>query len=161
MKLFTKMFLATGIPFGVLTGAVDIYFRGVEGGFRSGLLKGLFFGFCMAVIYITVKRKGCDSNPIQSKTESIEGTYDVVFQRCLQALDRLKAKIKKSNKESGVILAKMSMTWKSFGEILEVKLVKEGDQLIKVTLTTSPIQKAALVDYGKGLQNVNAFFEAL
>lgn len=104
---------------------------------------------------------GGEVGPCQSGTESIRGSYDVVFDKCLRALKKIEAQVKTSNKDSGSITAKMSMTWKSFGEELEVSLAMENDEQVKVTFSSAPSLKKTLIDYGKGRQNVNSFFEAL
>ena len=105
--------------------------------------------------------EGGDIGPRQNRTELIQSSYDETFNKSLKALKHIGAKVKTSNKNDGFILAKMPMSWKSFGEVLEVIIAKESDEQIKVRISSSPSLKTTMVDYGKSRQNVNSFFEAL
>ncbi len=49
-------------------------------------------------------------------------SHDEIFEKCLQALNPLKATVKESNKENDSIVAKMPVSWESFGETLDVNL---------------------------------------
>ena len=170
MKIYPIIFLGTGIPFGLyglLKGTLE---RELSHGIKMGLIMGGLFGFFMATILGTMHRQmvkrfatedGDCVGPRQSQTVIVKGSYEAIFDACLQALKQINANIKTSDRSIGSIVAKTSLTWRSFGEELEVTLIKQNDEQVQVTISSSPIIKTTLIDYGKGLKNVTSFLDAL
>ena len=170
MRLYIKLFLYTGIPFGVIMGIIVGYSDGLSRGILSGLIQGLIFGFFMSLILGTTHKMTTKNifsdlkdyiRPHQTLDVSFNESLDSVFEKCLQSLNKIKAKAVVSNKEKCLITAKMPMSWKSFGEEIEIKLSKESETKIRATVTSTPSFKTTLLDYGKGRQNVTLFVKEL
>ncbi len=172
MKLYIKLFFITGIPFGIIMGMVSIISErlSIEAGIYLGVETGLFYGFFMSLILGTrhrsqIKKLGLNVNahvsPIQTETLCIEEEYEIAFEKALRSLMRMKANIISSEKYKGEIVAKTPMSWSGFGEDMTVHLSKEDESLTRVSVTSRPVLKATMIDYGKGRKNIVTFFEYL
>ncbi len=96
---------------------------GISVRIRTGLMQGLFFGIFMSLVLGTFHKmktkgmssdKGDDVGPNQTRTVTIGDSVESAFEKCLQALGRIKAKVTETNKESGTITAKTSMMLEEF-----------------------------------------------
>jgi len=165
MNLYVKLFLGVGIPFGVFMGFYVGFTRGLSVGIWSGLMSGLFFGFFMSLVLGTfhkMKTKrmssgtGDDVGPHQSRIVTVDTPFESIFEKCLQALGNIKAKVTNTDKVAGTITAKTKMSWKSFGEEIQITVDRGEGGKTKVTVSSAPKLKTTLVDYGKGHQNVTS-----
>lgn len=91
----------------------------------------------------------------------IDGDYDAVFNRCENALRAIGASIIASDRSIGLICARTGIGWKSFGEQVEIKVFKSGQEDCTVTLVSDSILSVTLVDYGKNSQNIDALIKYL
>lgn len=86
--------------------------------------------------------------------------YEKVFGEAENALKDAGFKVKNTDKGKGVIEASASMSWKSWGEKIIVTIRKSGGREgAEVEIESK--EKAQLIDYGKGSENIRKFFEAL
>ncbi len=159
MKLYLKLFLSIGIPFGIGMGCIVGFRDGIYLGAVQGIIQGSVFGLIMALVLgtmhkIKTKNSGDDIGPYQSKTITVSSSLEALFDKCLSSLEQIKAQVISANKGEGVILAKTGMSWMSFGEIIKMGLVIDGENNIKVTISSRPKLKTTLVDFGKGHQNI-------
>jgi hypothetical protein len=170
MQLYLKLFFALGIPFGLLIAIFDGINEGLAVGLRSGIISGLVFGFFMSLIFGTFQKLSTNAmktigdkvvEPKQTKKKSIHGTYEEIFNKCLVSLNKINAKVKPYDKTDGVIYASTPLSWKSWGEDIEVLIIKESDHRVMVSITSSPRLKTTMIDFGKGWTNVITFFDNL
>ena len=168
MNLYVKLFLVTGIPYGVLMGFFFGATRGLKVGILSGLLSGPLFGLFMSLVLGTfhkMKTKkissgpGDDVGPHQSRTITVDTPFESIFEKCLLALGNIKAKVTNTDKVAGTITAKTKMSWKSFGEEIQITVVRDEGSKAKVIVSSAPKLKTTLVDYGKGHQNVTSLMD--
>lgn len=92
--------------------------------------------------------------------EQFNYPYEKVFGEAENALKDAGFKVKNTDKGKGVIEASAGMSWKSWGEKIKVTIRKsEGREGAEVEIESK--EKAQLIDYGKGSENIRKFFEAL
>lgn len=169
MEIYLKLFL-----FGLSVGVVDEMFEGfthgVFFGLASGLVKGFYFGLFLSLSIGTVQKlttrkmgAGDDVSPRQTKTVNLDLSLDAAIDRCREALGKIGAKIISEKKEKERIEAKMSISWKSFGEIILIKLSDLSTGQIRVQISSSPLPlfKFTFLDFGKGYENVERIISLL
>jgi len=91
----------------------------------------------------------------------IDGGFDAIFDRCENALRTIGASIVASDRVMGLIYARVGMSWKSFGERIEIKVSKSENAACMVTLVSDSVLSITLVDYGKNSQNIDALIKYL
>src|ERR1035437_7145507 len=161
MKLFLKLFVVIAIPFGTFQGLLVGMREGADAGVRSGILQGLIFGSLMALILGWLQRRqayriaGQDLGPHQELTvELLAGSSTAVFERALKAVKDFGAKIKNSDVKGGTITAKVPSSWKSFGEILTLKISHVEDAKYEVQIVSRPRFRSPIIDYVKRRENI-------
>lgn len=93
--------------------------------------------------------------PRQKRNLTLLLNYDKAFEICKAAVNSLnRAKIKSEDLEEGIIKVKTGITWDSFGQIITLSLVKINENLTEVEISTRPIPRTVLVDYGEGWKYV-------
>ena len=142
-------------------GLMNTIDQGFAVGVRTGILQGLFFGSLMALLLSTIQRRetqriaGQDLSPWQEMTiEMLAGSSDVVFNKVLKAVKDFGATVKTSNEDLGLIVARVRGSWKSFGEVLTVKIVDTGEAKFEVHIASQPRFRTTVLDYGKGRENI-------
>ncbi len=163
MKIHLKLFLATGVPFGILTGQIYLLLFSPSTGLIAGLLAGILFGGFMSLILGTLHTWSVKRLPFKSKdvmdihqVRSVEMKlpYDKVFDLCMESLRLIrKCKIVEENRSQGKIVARTGISWKSWGEIIAFDIHKTND-VIQVEISSRSVVHTTLVDYGKNLENV-------
>tara|TARA_B100000427_G_C15278407_1_gene494217 strand:- start:36 stop:530 length:495 start_codon:yes stop_codon:yes gene_type:complete len=144
--------------------------EGFSKGIIEGVLNGIFFGIFMS---ITIgwwqkrktkklrKKNGKNLNPNQLETFFVTGSFDDIFEKSLDGIKSFKGKLYASKKEENTIQATTGITWKSFGENIEIHLKEKENNKIEITISSKPANPIQIVDYGKGRQNVLSFIEYL
>ncbi len=175
MKRFLKLFLASGITFGLLFGSL-IYppflgNRSVPLNIRilAPIFSGLCFGFFVAVSFFFLEKymvkknggKGHAAGVKQRKNFSLPISKEDALNRAQEVMPLLKAKIKSIDKNKGLIIANRGVSWKSFGEKLIISLKEDKECLTVIKIESEPALKLAMVDYGKNLENVEKFFSLM
>lgn len=164
MKIHLKLFLVTGVSFGLIMGVV---YRDLS----RGLILGLFFGFFMSLIVgkmNTIFAKKSKSNSSdktmsvrQIKVLELQLPYDKTFDLCIESLDTIGGTVKQEERSLGKVVSKIGMTWKSFGETVQFDIHKIDDKKTQVQVLSKPALPITLVDYGKNLENVEKITEFL
>jgi hypothetical protein len=91
----------------------------------------------------------------QSGSVTVFGDRDSVLDLCVKAIEDLgNVRIKKLDREKGEITGRTKMNWESFGTLITLRVAEVGDNLAEVTISTRPIPRTAVVDYGYGLEAV-------
>lgn len=171
LRVYGTLFLVTGVPFGVIMGlslaaVYGLFLGDAGGGFVSGLALGALFGALMSAILGTAQLLGTRGTPPgESLRPRQERQVPVAAgpelgDRVVAALRALPAELTAVDVPAGRYSARTSWSWKSFGEDVVVQL--SGDPAAPVALVSSvPVVRTTLVDYGKGRRNVEHVVRAL
>lgn len=161
MKLYGKLALFAGVPFGVLAGAFAWFAYGLRAGLVTAVVGGFSFGLLMSAVLgslhaAALRRVGGQpgDGPAVTRAMDVATPFDAVFLKCVHALQAEQARIQLQDIASGRIEASTPMSWRSWGENICVELSRVRADCTRVKLTSTPRLKTTLVDYGKGVQNV-------
>lgn len=160
---YIRIFFLSALFFGVWMGIIYSFQSGNSyTGSIHGLFAGIFFGlFNAGFTYFSdqrLRRKGIDTtntSPRQSRKISVDGTVSeaiAVSEKAILSLNR--SVIKDKNLIAGTIKAKTKITWKSFGEVIKISTQDLGNNQTLIEIKSSPFIPTAIIDYGKGLENV-------
>lgn len=93
-------------------------------------------------------------NPLTSKWRK-EMTYDVpqelMLEKLIEVIDESHFRLKAVDKERGLLLAITSISWRSWGENLYIRMEPEGEQTRMIVCSATLFQ---LYDWGKNKQNL-------
>lgn len=82
-------------------------------------------------------------------------SFERVFDLCVESLKLIhKCKIEKEDRSQGTIDARAGMTWRTFGDRISFRVFKIDDSRTEVEVSSRPVVKSTLVDYGKNLENI-------
>ena len=165
MNRYLKAFLKTGIPFGIGSGVFYSFQFGLTRGAIVGIVGGLFFGVAMSAILVTwhqraVKRLAPGASEAEmgvhhTRQVQVQRRYDEAFGLAVSSLQSVgKYKLRKEDKSSGQVEAKVSMSWKSFGEIISFNVRRIDDFRTQIEVSSRPSLGTTFADYGKNLENV-------
>lgn len=164
MKLYLKLFLATGIPYGLIMG---LY----RGDANTGLVLGFIFGTFMSVVLGTMQiiftrnSKSGTSGVSQAKTIELQLPFYKTCNLCVASLESINGRIaEKTEQEEGAgakVVAKTKMNWKSFGETVQFDILKVNSDKTEVKISSRPKLPMTLVDYGRNLENVKKITDFL
>lgn len=171
-KIYLKLFLASGIPFGIFQGFVNTLQDGLPVGLGVGFISGILFGGFFSLILglshsFSVKRLpfGISDEAMgvhHLRSVKLTLPYDVVFNLCIKSLDSIEhCQIKKKNRSKGIISAKTGISWKSAGDIISFKILRIDDEITKVEVYTRPFIRTTLVDYGKNLESIETIIRII
>jgi hypothetical protein len=164
-SVYLKLFLATGIPFGTLAGLFYTVLYGLPFGSVAGLLAGVFFGGLMSLILgslhirsvgrVQSERAGGALGVHHVRSIELALPYDEAFDLCIESLRSIrKCRIQEEDRLRGKIVARTGITWKTWGDVITFELRRiEGNRTL-VTVSSRPVVRTTLVDYGKNLENV-------
>lgn len=168
-NLFTRIFVATAIPFGLcmfllsttrtITGNSDNFLWPIA----TSIGGGLFFGILMAATlgwlqYFQIQQVSNDAEidlaPSQKRVIELPRGLPHSYQLCLMALDNLSADVVEANDQRNYMTATTRASWKSYGEEIRIALEPINPANTRITITSKPKLAVTLVDYGKGFENV-------
>lgn len=162
LKLYLKTFLLMGLPFGLFTIGVDM----AEGnGFNlwKFVSATFFFGGVMSVILVSFHRYRLKKTGIQEITEeNLRVSQSKRFTSRLtktEVIERLKndpiiGAMKMTEVENGILLNN-GMSWKSWGEEIQISFKSTMDSYFEYVVLSRPKLRTTLIDYGRNLENVN------
>ena len=167
LRTYLRIFLVTGGAFGLLVGLLVLVVTrqpapaaAVAGG------AGLVFGGVMALVLGTVdavsdrgRGRGDAVGPRQEATVPVTPGPDLP-DRVVTTLTSLPASLTERDDAAGRFTARTRMTWKSFGEVVTVQLADDSGRT-NARITSRPVVRPTIVDYGKGRSNVRAVADAL
>lgn len=160
---YIRIFFLSALFFGVWMGIIYTFqFNNVYIALTSASIAGIVFGFIMAALSYfydrKLKKKGIDTSntsPRQSRKISVGCSISEVMPICEQAILSInRAAIKEKDLTTQTIKAKTKITWRSFGEIVKISAKSLGDSETLIEIKSSPFIPTAVIDYGKGLENV-------
>lgn len=171
VRFYFKIFLFAWVLSTPLISIEMLLVSGFPEGIIAGLTGGAFFAcyFSIALgtshlFYLKIMRRHAGNvySVCQSQKIMIHGSYDAVFDRCLEAIKQInKGQILTEDRVLGRIHGKTGWTWRSFGEKIEFKLIKTNEEDIETIYTSAPIIGWTLADYGKNYDNINIISEYL
>jgi len=165
MKIHLKLFLAMGIPFGIVMGIFFSFKHGISSGMVDGVSSGLFVGGFMSLMLGFMHRRSVKRISSETSEEALgvhhvrkvklQLTYDKVFDLCMASLSLIKkCKIQNEDRSQGKIVAKVGMTWKTWGDVISFEVREIDNDGVQVEVSSRPSVRTTLVDYGKNLENV-------
>lgn len=167
LRSYGLAFLGFGVPMGLIGGLCAGFWLGSA---TAGLLFGLvgcgIMGGLFAAVIGTLdlvagrgEQHGGPSGPRQDATVSV-GAEAELPDRIEAALRQLNAEIRDKDVAGGRYTARTRWSWRSFGEDVTVTLT--GDPTAPVAhITSRPVVRTTLIDYGKGQRNVQQVAAAL
>jgi hypothetical protein len=98
----------------------------------------------------------------QERSVSIRGDFERVYNASLEVMARLpKANIVCEDRTKGEIVGKTKGSLQSWGELVTVKVSRVDDSQSSIRVRSEPKVKATKIDYGKGVENVEAVLKAI
>jgi len=167
-----KIFVSTGIPFGIFMAILFSLCYGINVGLSGGLISGLIFGFIMFIILGFLHGRAVEKIAGE-KTEESMGTYqerniklqlpyDRTFDLCIKSLDLIsRCRVQEESQSHGKIIARSSVNWKTWGDTISFDITGISDEKTAVTVSSRPTSWSTLVDYGKNLENVKIIISFL
>jgi len=167
-----KIFLATAIPFGISMAVLFSIIYGINAGLPFGLISGLIFGFIMFIILgflhgravqkIAGNRSGESMGTFHVQKIELRLPYDRVFDLCIRSLDLIgRCRVQEENRSKGMIIAKSSVNWKTWGDTITFDITGTGNDGAAVKVSSRPTSWSTIVDYGKNLENVKTIVSFL
>lgn len=156
MRLYIKLFLAFGVPFGLLMGLFYPYPALV-------LLVGILYGAVMSGVFGTLQHRSVKGKKQthtdgvkQAREFEIDLPYQQAFSACLDAVNEIqRAKIQMANSHTGVIRARTGINLMTYGEIITFHLQPLDADTTLIRIDSRPRLKTTLIDYGRNLEHVN------
>jgi len=164
-----KVFLATGVPFGVAMmvpgfGRFPIIYT-VSKGIVLGAVCGGMMVFLRMWAEQRLKRQGIEpgtAEPVQEASVEVVGELSDVYDACKRALLSLrKARLIRDEPITGVLEGRIGTTWWSFGERVSVEVTGDGPDAT-VHIVSKPRLSIVTTDLnGKNTENVALFLRHL
>ncbi|MEN8263788.1 MAG: hypothetical protein ABFR82_10020 [Nitrospirota bacterium] len=165
IKLYLKLFIISGFPFALITGIIFSYKDGVLNNVIFGTISGLLFGLTasslLMFLHISLSRKAVpekkdyDLAVHQKDHVKVPLPLNETFILCLESLHTInKCKIEAQTLFQGKITARAGLNWKTWGDIISLKLKKINNDTTYVYISSRPYARTTLLDFGKNLQNV-------
>ena len=162
IKLYLRVFLLTGVPFGILMTVFDLIFGH---GFSVGafLWPTLIFGTSMSVIFVTahiasLKKIGVrELNDENLRTKQFRNVKSNLTKEELVARLKNDANFKDLviHEIEGGITFKTGTSWNSWGETIDLNFTHSKNNRDMIRVASRPSLGTALVDSGRNVQNVN------
>lgn len=146
-----------GVLFGLFTGLTN---RSAAEGLLAGLVVGAVAGGLFALVIGTLQytgnrdaAPGRPTGPTQAVTIPVRPGADLA-DRIRAALLSLPAELRTADVPAGRYVARTGTTWRSFGEHVTVQLTGHPAAPM-AEITSRPVVRTTLIDYGKGRRNVD------
>jgi hypothetical protein len=156
MRLYLKLFLAFGVPFGLLMGVFYPYPALV-------VLIGMLYGVIMSGIFGTIQhrsvrgKKQTHAAGVKHQRDiEIDMPYHAAFDACLAAVGELqRTKFREIDRFAGTIKVRTGINLMTYGEIITFQLQSLDADTTLVRIASRPRLKTTLIDYGRNLEHVN------
>jgi hypothetical protein len=166
-RVALEIFLFSGTLFGI--GMVVIRGPGDESPIAYILSTGIPFGILMAATcgglhFFEGRRLGGGKTPHAVQTADVMVGLEAgeAVAATESAMRHLNVRRLKTLSDMPVrVVAHTSMSWKSWGEEVEAVITPAGEHCVHVHIQSRPLVRLTLVDYGKGVDNVNRIVTAL
>jgi hypothetical protein len=156
MKLYLQLFLVAALGYGMVASLI-------LSNLMIGTLFGVSIGIVLAAIFGTLqhqafegKKQDADRSVHQARDIELDLPYVEAYRLCLEALTSLgRVSLKHTNHLEGVIEARTSLNWQTYGERISFYLTRLDSHTTQVHIESHPRIKVALTDFGRNLHNVN------
>lgn len=161
-KLYLKIFLTTGIPYGFMMLGSDLI-SGKGFNLWRFLFLTFFFGISMSLILVFFHKKKLKEIGVKEYTnndirifqiKSIKSEINKKELICNLKNSPLLKKMKIEDTENEIVL-KTRMSFKSWGEIIKITLKSSNDSFFEYEVSSRPKLKLTLIDYGKNRHNIS------
>jgi hypothetical protein len=160
-----KIFLATGIPFGIFMAVLFSIIYGINAGLPGGLISGLIFGFLMFIILGYLHNRAVNKiagdisygsmGTCHAQNIELQLPYERAFDLCIRSLDLIgRCRVLEEDRSEGMIVARSSVNWKTWGDTISYDISRTDNDSTAVKVSSRPTSWSTLVDYGKNLENV-------
>jgi len=169
MNKFIKSFIAISVSGGILWTLIMALYWASKGYIYSfkqylsiaiivGFLAGFFLTLFVSIVdyFSTKKYKKIkeSANVRNEKSIIVNLDYNEAFETSKKALTSIGGRIINEDRENGVITARTGLSWKSFGENVKIEITKLSNQQTQVKVSSVPMIRATILDYGKNYENV-------
>lgn len=162
LKKFLFVFIVSTIVGGILL-SIPFAFRygiweaasvGLKGGLLWGMIMTMFFaGFYLVANRLTPSEQ---RDLIQRRELTVAGSLPGILDQCYQLLKAERfVKLADLDNGRGIITAKTRMSWRCPGERITIQFSAE-DGKSRIVITSQPLWKTTMIDYGKNFRNVEA-----
>ena len=160
----TKIFVVFGVSFALLTGSYDYFARGHT---ENLWFRRVFFGGMMTVVIglphlLRARRFGVAGalSVNQAATATIAVPVNVAVKAAESVLARMRARSIRTTRDGvPVILARMPISFRSFGERVRVSFASTSEGSVRVDVQSRPWLRTTICDYGKNLENIEVFLD--
>lgn len=168
---YLKFVVIFGVTFGVFMGLMGA-FGNHNDALYVGAIQGLFFGAFMAAWMVWWTRRSrlrlaakgiavASMHPRQERQLQMSVPPTAALEVCIRALNQVpKARIVATNSVAGTVMARIGMTWRSFGERVTIT-VSPDSAGSRITIASTPLLPTTMVDGGKGVENVETVLKEL
>jgi hypothetical protein len=144
-------------------------FRSIKTGSFHGFIDGMQFGLFLAIVMVPIivfldvlqriknyrKYKKVDFNISQTRNFLLKEEYNSICNYLYNILKTHKDfSIYKKDFENGIIKADANASWKSFGEKIQISIMKGSRGKIFVEISSKPKIAITMLDYAKNFENV-------
>ena len=165
MLYFVKLFFAFSVPFTIMMSTMHILGYGRSSSVIADIIIGGIYGLLMTLVLgglhrlkvrsLSDKRSKHNLDVVQQGTLLLALPYERAWDLCVQALGTLpRSTIEDADRAAGKQVARIGMSWSSWGEQITCDLKAVDAHTTQLTLVSRPTLKTTLLDYGKNLQNV-------
>ena len=149
--------------------SISIRYIIIHFGLRDGLLFGLSWGLCMAIVFKILYMRALskmkkDKNWVgikQTRQVSLPIDQKTALGKSIEALSKLKATILSLDENQGEIIAHLGYSRRSFGEMLTLNIKAENPNQTLIAFESKPEFPTVKKDYGKNLENVDRFYRVI
>ena len=131
---------------------------------KAGLISAAIFSSLVVLDILATLKYGKDPEKLklhQNRNLVINMTYDEGFVLIEKIVSGMGINRKRVDKGRGIIRATTGVTWKSFGEKIEVKIDSIDSNTLSIKVKSRPRICANMIDYGKNYENVKTFCMAV
>ena len=170
LGLAVRTFAATAAVTGIVGGAIVSLIGDIGTGMKFGLLLGSALGIFMAIVfppaYILAEKKAskeAEGKVSHTRRLLTDKSLGESIKSCIRSLGVIgvKSKIKKIDESQGVVEAKTSIRWQSFGETITFDMKLLDNDVLEIAINSRPSMGVALEDGGLNRQNVEKIFDFL
>lgn len=160
-KLYIKVFLVTGIPFGILMTISD-FKKELSFVLSEFLILSASFGFLMSLILVSWHVKELRKMGINRFTEEILSPNQKTKFQTTTSKEELILKLRKNPvfesmnliESENIIVLKSSPSWRSWGEKIQITIDDLENGVKQVFVSSEPRIATTLVDFGKNRKNI-------
>jgi len=80
--------------------------------------------------------------------------YGEAFDRCISVAGRAPCKLQYHDRGTGIIKARIGLSWRSVGEVVFFRVVDAGESVAKVEVASKPLLPTTMFDGGKNEDNL-------